>query len=145
MIFENCAISNEVGDVKMYRVPKGEIGTKYPEWSDGCSTLYPKNSPIRNFELEEVIVKSNTLDNVLLKNNISNFDIIQIDAEGADYEIFQSIDLEKYKPKFIAIEIMHLSQDEINSIKNKLSNNGYRYNVIIDLLAVEENCLNELK
>ena len=117
--FENCAISEKEGKVKMYKVPDSKIGSVYPEWTNGCSTLYPEKSPIRDFELEEIIVESYRLENILLKNKIEKIDIIQIDAEGADYEIFNTIDFEKYKPKFIAIEIMNLSDLEVENIKQK--------------------------
>ena len=32
-------------------------------------------------------------------------DFLSIDAEGADYEVLRSLDLKKYKPKLICIEI----------------------------------------
>lgn len=144
VFFENCAISNKEGETTMFRVPVDKIGVEYPEWTDGCSTLYPEKTVIKNFNLEKVTVESKNLETVLKKHEISNFDIIQIDAEGADFEIFESIDLNKYKPKFIAIEIMNLPPHEIEAIKNKLLANGYKYEVLVDLLAVEEECLKNL-
>lgn len=144
VLFENCAISNLNGEVSMFTVPVDKIGTTYPEWTDGCSTLYPERGPIKNFELNEVKVVSSDLKSVLSKHKIQQYDIIQIDAEGADYEIFDSIDLVVDKPKFIAIEIMHLSKEEVDNIKNKLKTNGYRFEILVDLLAVEEECYKKI-
>ncbi len=45
----------------------------------------------------------NSLDNILKENNISeNFDILSIDIDGYDYQIFKS--LISYKPKIVIIE-----------------------------------------
>lgn len=145
LAFENCAISEKEGKVKMYKVPDSKIGSVYPEWTDGCSTLYLEKSVIKNFELEEIFVQSHRLENVLSKHKIEKIDIIQIDAEGADYEIFNAIDFEIYKPKFIAIEIINLTYREVQNIKEKLETLNYKINIIVDLLAISEECFIEIE
>lgn len=145
LAFENCAISEKEGKVKMYKVPDSKIGSVYPEWTDGCSTLYLEKSVIKNFEPEEIFVQSHRLENVLSKHKIEKIDIIQIDTEGADYEIFNAIDFEIYKPKFIAIEIMNLTYQEVQNIKEKLETLNYKINIIVDLLAISEECFIEIE
>lgn len=144
ILFENCAITNIEGEVLMYRVPIDQVGVLYPEWADGCSTIYPEKNAMKHLSPVQVKVKSKTFETVLNEHGIKSFDILQIDAEGADYIIFQSIDFNKFRPKFIIIEIMNLSNDDVNSIKTKLIKNNYVYTIIDDLLAIDQNCLKEL-
>lgn len=44
------------------------------------------------------------INDVLAKNNINKIDILFIDIEGMDYEVLSSLDIGKYRPKFICIE-----------------------------------------
>ncbi len=51
-----------------------------------------------------------------------SFDFLNIDCEGNDYKIIKTIDLKKYKPKLINIEV---SKENKNYIYNYLNQNGY--------------------
>jgi FkbM family methyltransferase len=64
--------------------------------------------------------------NTIIKNEIpdlSRIDIMSIDIEGGEYNCLKGLDIEKYKPKVIVIEIAD-SQDK--TISNYLKTFGYR-------------------
>ena len=54
-------------------------------------------------------------------------DLLQIDAEGFDYEIIRSIDFDRVKPAIIHYEHMVLSQPDRNACLELLARHGYRF------------------
>jgi hypothetical protein len=58
---------------------------------------------------------------MIKKHNIkiNNIDFLNIDTEGSDFNILKSINIQKYKPKLICIEI---SQFTKNMNKKKIIN-----------------------
>jgi len=72
-------------------------------------------------------VKSRKLDQILEKTKYKNslIDFLSIDAEGADFEVLQSLNFKKYKPKLICIEIWK------NSIRNSDIKNHKIYKFLI--------------
>ena len=66
------------------------------------------NSFIKNKDLKnKKIVSSDTLNSILDKTKFKNrhIDFLSVDAEGKDLEVIQSLDFQRYSPKFICIEI----------------------------------------
>ena len=64
-------------------------------------------------------VQSTTLNEILSINNIPNkFELLKIDAEGSDFNILKGINLKKYIPKVIQIEIRNLKLE--NFTKNQV-------------------------
>ncbi len=74
--------------------------------------FYYENSPINqqnsliksNDKQKKIKIKCNTLNKIFNENNISNFDYLNIDVEGAETKVINGIDLKKFKPKLISIE-----------------------------------------
>jgi FkbM family methyltransferase len=63
-----------------------------------------------------------TLNSILDSNNCTNIDFLSLDAEGYELEILKGLNLNKYRPKYMLIEIYN---NEYNLIENYLSGNGY--------------------
>lgn len=62
------------------------------------------------FSDNTVIVKADTLDNILNQNNLhQHIDILHIDAEGKTLDIIKHFDLDKHKPSYLSLDI--LTQD----------------------------------
>jgi len=55
-----------------------------------------------------------------------DIDLLQIDAEGYDYEIIRSIDFDTVKPAIIHYEHMVLSEADRNACLELLASHGYR-------------------
>ena len=87
------------------------------------NSIYTKNLDkfgIKDFK--KIKVKTKIFSN-LVKDN---FDFLNIDCEGNDYKILRSIDLKKYNPKLICIEIS--SEEDKKSILEYL--NTYTYELV---------------
>ena len=67
-------------------------------------------------------MKTRTFESLIDKN----FDFLNIDLEGHDYEILQTIDFKKFNPKLICIEILKNCLDKEN-IFNFLKENNYTF------------------
>tara|TARA_X000001036_G_scaffold320366_1_gene298865 strand:- start:354 stop:1028 length:675 start_codon:yes stop_codon:yes gene_type:complete len=71
------------------------------------------NSLILTEGLKKVLKKKMKMFSKTFENLVDhNFDFLNIDLEGHDYEVLKNIDLHKYKPKLICIEILENSEDK---------------------------------
>ena len=83
---------------------------------------------LQQFYLEHRVVekvKYLTLDQLLAKHQIRQLDLLQIDAEGYDFEILKTLDFNKVKPRFINYERV-LLQDQEPACREMLEKHGYR-------------------
>ena len=72
---------------------------------------------------EKIKVETVTWDTLVEKYNIQWVDYLKIDTEGHDWEILQSIDMNKIKPKIIKVE--HKHSGKLREIVNYLHSHGY--------------------
>jgi FkbM family methyltransferase len=78
-----------------------------------------------------------TVGDVLNIANFDTVDLLQIDAEGYDYEILKSIDFDRSRPKIIRFEYRHFSEPDLNECLQMLAERGYRILAEkLDLIAV---------
>jgi len=76
-------------------------------------------------------LETKTLDSVLetyLPSEISEIDFLTIDVEGLDFQVLKSINLTKYQPKVILVEILGSSLSELddNEITRYLESQEYK-------------------
>ena len=121
-------------------VESGEV----PPWSDGISTFYPEKNVMREEHLISKAVKEpvlcTTFQNISNKHSIEKIDVLQIDVEGCDSNVFWQIWNLNYRPKLIIIEIVHMQSKEKNKIEKILKNNFYTLAYVAgDLIATKEN------
>ena len=67
-----------------------------------------------------------------------SFDFLNIDLEGHDYEVLKIIDLHKYKPKLICIEILENSKDK-DKIFSHMQKNAFELKKICKVSYFFEN------
>jgi hypothetical protein len=85
------------------------------------------------YKFNEKKISCLTLNNLLLKYNIFDLDLLFIDAEGVDGEIIKSIDFERFNIKKIYYENLHINNVEIKkflgeknfTIKENVLTNGW--------------------
>jgi FkbM family methyltransferase len=153
-VFENSAITTEDGKVKMITVSEDIIkeNNLHPGY-EGMSALYPlKNGFGTDYE-RDIFVKDNlaqtidvngiTLDSLITKHNVKNIDVFLTDAEGHDWMIFNQLDLNKFRPKFIRMEYVNLTKDEQKLVKDKLIKNDYYFEEGFDIIAIDNSLYNE--
>lgn len=153
-LFENSAISDYDGVIDMLTIDRDAIDNgKVHSCFYGMSAVYPpKNGLGSEFDKQTVdsygkIVSVNciTFKTLLEKHNLTNFDIVKVDAEGHDYHIFKQIDLEKYEPKVIRLEWINLSKIEQHYITEKLTKFNYQYEINgQDITAISEKLYKEI-
>jgi FkbM family methyltransferase len=145
LIFENVAIADSEGYEYMFRIPSELVESgEVPSWSDGISTFYPEKNVMREEHLISKAVKEpvlcTTFENISNKHSIEKIDVLQIDVEGCDSNVFWQIWNLNYRPKLIIIEIVNMQSEEKNSIEDVLKNNLYTLSYVgDDLIAIYEN------
>jgi FkbM family methyltransferase len=140
LLFEQCAITEYDGVVKMLTIPVDVIEREnlHPGYK-GMSALYPhKNGFGSNYD-RDIFVKETygvdtevpclTFDSLLRKYGMTNFDILICDAEGYDWNIFKQIDLIRVRPKFIRLEYINLTENEKELLISRLVKNEYEYEI----------------
>jgi FkbM family methyltransferase len=150
LIFEQVAASSSSADsMDFYYLEKNINSEKELEdWVFGCASFdkevaYQKNSvnPEQKFA-KQCSVATTTVSNLVLKHNVSQIDLLQIDAEGHDFEVIKGVDYSKVCPKIIHYECNKLGAYR-SACLDFLSNNGYRSYIPTekpfgDLLAIHK-------
>jgi FkbM family methyltransferase len=142
--FENVAIAETRGLREFYRLDADPATHGYPAWLAGLGSLradrmtslwehYEKGhggetyeEMKRFYEEHRVIepVRCITLQDLVGRHSIEAIDLLQIDAEGYDHRILQTIDFERMRPSFINYERV-LLQDEEAACRHLMIQAGY--------------------
>lgn len=142
LIFENVAITDTPGEKEIYTVNRSAISAgEVPFWCNGISTFNPDGPTISKEGIQDKvsteIVKCCTFKDIVNKHQLETIDILQIDVEGFDYEVFQQIWKCGFRPKLINIEIVQMSEEQKNSLQTLLQTNYYQIEIQgDDLVAV---------
>jgi FkbM family methyltransferase len=131
--FENSAITNEAGTMDIKRIPLEYIGKEVPDWADGISTL--KDGLLidqyTSYMVKET-VNCITFKDLKDKYSINKIDLLQVDCEGYDYDIFKQIWNEEFRPKIVKIEVVNMLKEDLDELTNTLSASGYDVRRISD-------------
>jgi len=139
----NAALGSEDGFSNLYKV-----GFSNARWATGLATFnkallensienghIKKYATLNNIKIptdkNKQIIKEKiqviSTDSLLKSNAISHLDLLQIDAEGYDYELIKLFlqNSFKIKPRVIIYEHCHLSEEDHEKCKRYLINNNY--------------------
>ena len=153
---ENIALCNEVGLMDMYR-----LSFCAERWATGLTTFHLKTlkdkvdsgsiattarnngvEPPQNKEdfIEKIKVETKSFPFLFEKYNIKQVDVLQIDAEGYDFEIIKMFNVAKHQPKVVVFETDHINATTYKEIENYFTANNYLCKrVARDTLAVNKN------
>ena len=153
-LFENSAISDYDGTINMVTIDQDVIDQGLVHnCFYGMSAVYPpKNGLGSEFDRPTVekygkIVSVNciTWNTLLKKHNINKIDVIKIDAEGHDYQIFKQINILEHGLKVIRLEWINLNNEEKEKIVEVFDKNQFVYEFSgQDIVAVSRSFYNEL-
>ena len=82
---------------------------------------------ISNAEIVALPVTCHTVESALRTAGLANVDLIQIDAEGYDWAIIQSIDFERVRPRILRFEYRNMSPSDADTCLAFLAGHGYRF------------------
>ena len=136
-IFSKKKISN------FYYVNGKSIHKLGKHWASGIGSFNKnhildhrsKRFKIENEDIVEMKMEFITFQDMIKIFSIKSIDRLQIDVEGAEYEILKSIDFKNMKINSILFESKHFDGtfkegDKLLEIKKKLSNEGYKLSKI---------------
>lgn len=142
LVFENCAIADETGERTMYRIPTALAREKgLPRWALQAGSLHPDRNALGWDEIRPLVVEEKvpclTLPDLLEKHRITDFQVLQMDAEGYDYPILKQLDLDRFQPKIINLEVVNMTDQEFGLCRKLLDQHHYLYSKTgYDLLAI---------
>lgn len=131
--FENIAISSERGLRRMYYVSDEikKVRPDVPFWYDQLGSFDVNH--ILEYEpydfapfVSSAEVRCEPLTDTLVRNGINYIDILQIDAEGYDFEVIKQLDLRERAPRSILYEHKHLRDEDKVAAEKLLRQTGYR-------------------
>lgn len=131
LLFEDAAITEQEGTAEITRIPEENVDNECPPWADGISTLKPdihiigQREELKEFSVKQVI-RTTTFEALARKHSLSQIDILQIDAEGYDKEIFDQIWAANFRPSVVKIEVNYLTYVAIKEVKAKLETHNYK-------------------
>lgn len=112
-------------DSPQYRVPAGFVSSNIDHVRSHVAGNLPPEIDL-NEAIKEFEVPSRELAAVLVDLGWQSFDVLQVDAEGMDDEVVKYCNVDRFKPKIINFEHMHLSVDRKMSLYEMLSSMGYK-------------------
>ena len=140
---EISAVSSKNEVQKFYFVKPESVKKLGKHWSSGIGSfdkqhiLNHKNKrfKVENSDIEEIEIQYLTFTDLVNKYSITSIDMLQIDVEGAEFEILNSINFEKILIKKIIFEFKHFDGtfkegSKLKLIKEKLINSNYIINEI---------------
>jgi FkbM family methyltransferase len=123
LIFENVAIADQEGSLPLYRLRDDRMVSSFDP--EHVIKFLPKGVDPRE-ALESIQVRCLTLSGLLAKYSVHSLGLLQIDAEGYDYQILKMVDFRKIKPQIICFEHMHLSAIEKGECIQLLVSQNYK-------------------
>jgi FkbM family methyltransferase len=136
---ETSAVSEKNEIKKFYYVKPEAVKKLGKHWASGIGSfdkqhiLNHKNKRflVSDSDIKEVNIQYLSFSNLIKKYSISSIDLLQIDVEGVEFEILNSIDFEKIEIKKIIFEFKHFDGTfkegpKLKSIKEKLIKFNYQ-------------------
>ena len=135
------AIFSENKISKFYYVNEKSISKLGKHWASGIGSFdkqhilnhRSKRFKVEDKDIEIIDVDFITFNNLIEKYSIKSINKLQVDVEGAEYKILNSIDFSKIEIKKIIFESKHFDGtfkegEKLKEFKNKLVIAGYKLN-----------------
>ncbi len=143
-VIEPVAVTREKGTISVKTFDSAALESgKLPMEFIGCSTTTDTNlmSGVgawgeldTHFQaytpyLKDIEVASDTLQDVLDRNGVEYIDAFLVDCEGADWIVFDQLDLDRYRPGMIKVELGSLRPEDVGRVLVKLTTAGYQIGI----------------
>lgn len=129
---ERAAISGRAGRRTIHYLAEDAPESGMPIWRDAIASFDREHVLAglgREVDAErwlrEVEVECLTFDALCDRHGIERPDLVLVDAEGADWEIVESIDLDRRRPRLLVFEHHHLGEAELAACRRLLEGSGF--------------------
>lgn len=133
IICDKSAISDKNETLVVASV-KADYINKYPWYIAGCSSVVNNNEPINIYlkkiqkdHLDFESINSITFSDLVLKYSTNNVDFLQIDTEGYDEKILNSINFSKYNINYLKFEKYYLSDTFLDTFSQHMKLLDYSF------------------
>jgi len=118
VFLENSVVSDRVEDIVMAYLPDAQ------DFLGGCSSVVKFGTPLNRYlakidELSYHEAKSVTFDMLCEKYGFDEVDYVQVDCEGYDQVIVDSINIDKYKIKQLKFELHYVDNEFLQYFEEK--------------------------
>lgn len=125
--FENLAISDQPS-LTLYLPPlkpAGESTVYVDSVVSSKAEVISRQIGISEDQLRQVTVPAMTLDSLFAKHGITDLDLLQIDVEGYDWPVLQTLSLHRVKPILIQLETGHMPRHQLSDMAARLNAEDY--------------------
>ena len=142
-IFENAAI-NDGSKVSFYWVSEDALSAlpDLPSTWNQLGGFSREHITSHIPELKPFIKKSNLrglkLTDLFERHSLKKIDLLHIDTEGSDFKILSQLDLDRFQPRGILYEQIHLSEDEHSQSIKFLQDRYALFDLGNDMLAISK-------
>jgi FkbM family methyltransferase len=120
----NCAISDQKGEVDFFCPRDGS--SLSDQQKSGLSMQSLEKAGIATSDIQKISVEAKRISDVISESGIWP-ELVQIDAEGFDYQlVLQCLELERL-PLAIHFETIHMPEMQRNDIRLRLENTGFNF------------------
>jgi len=131
----NRAIYSENTKISMFKVHEN---ANVPEWTRGIASFdkdfYRKSNTGLQSVITEEVVNTITFDDLLKDYSVDRITLLQMDAEGYDYNLLKMFPFDKFQPDVVHFEHglpnNNMSIAQFEEIVKMLSN--YGYNILLE-------------
>lgn len=128
----NAAIAAEDGPRTIHHLRPGASDPALPPWADAVAS-FDRSHVLRELEvtpdpsalISSTEVECITFETLCRRCGVEEIDLLLIDAEGADLEILDAIDLDRHRPRLLVYEHHHFSDGDRGRCKAWLTSAGY--------------------
>ena len=122
-------VSDEPGEIELYMFNEPALNSFDKKLS--LSRHDSNESDVQIIDTKSIeVVTLNSIIEKYVPSSVSEIDFLSIDVEGFDFNVINSLDLEKYKPYIIAIEIIELKVDDVMNSNISIHLGKYGYSII---------------
>lgn len=122
--FENAALTSQDKDILLFRPINSSNSVDFSQKTSIKEDVVLRHGFSKK-TIQQIQVKGISFPTLIEKHRISSIDILQVDTEGADYEIVKSVLETDLLPQIIHYESLHLNKTERESCRHLLKTEGY--------------------
>lgn len=128
----NAAVAAADGSRTIHHLRARATHPALPPWADAIAS-FDRDHVLRELEavpdpeplLTSTVVDCLSFETLCERHGVETIDLLLIDAEGADLEILETIDLDRRRPRVLVYEHHHLGERERAGCERRLSEAGY--------------------